>query len=179
MKPIERVKRELSYRGTILEVYTDTVRVKDGSLAKWDYIDHVGAAAVVPVLPDGRILMVRQYRNALDRFTLELPAGKLDARDEPMELCAARELEEETGYRSSRLELLITLNTTVAFCNEKIGIFVARDLEKTHQHLDEDEEVEVEACSLSELLEMIYSQKMTDAKTVAALLAYARLAENR
>ena len=82
--------------------------------------------------------------------------------------------QEESGYRSGNMELLITVNTTVAFCNEKIGIFVARDLIPSHQHLDEDEEIEVEACTIEELMEMIYSQKMTDAKTVAGLLAYSR-----
>ena len=172
MKPIERLGRELSYKGTILEVYTDTVRTKDGSLAKWDYIEHIGAAAVVPVLPDGRILLVRQYRNALDRFTLELPAGKRDAVGEPLEECAARELEEETGYRCAVLEPLITIHTTVAFCNEKIGIFVARDLEKTSQHLDPDEDVEVEAFDPEELLQKIFAGEIMDAKTVAGLLAW-------
>ena len=177
MKPIERLSRELSYRGAVIDVYTDTVRVPNGTVAKWDFIGHVGAAAVVPVLDDGRILMVRQYRNALDRFTLELPAGKLDAAGEPMIECAARELEEETGYRSDDLTPLITLNTTVAFCNEKIGIYVARNLQKTHQNLDADEEIEVEACELEELLAKIFAQEMTDSKTVAALLAYHALSE--
>ena len=172
MKKVERLDRKMVYHGVVIDVYADTVRVPNGNIAKWDFIGHVGAAAVVPVLPDGRILMVKQYRNALDRFTLELPAGKLDAADEPMELCAARELEEETGYRCDHLEYLLTLNTTVAFCNEKIGIYLAKDLVKSHQHLDDDEEVEVSAWKLEDLLEKIYRGEMTDAKTVAALLAY-------
>lgn len=172
MKPVERLSRELSYEGTVIKVYTDTVRVPNEKIAHWDYISHMGAAAVVPVLPDGRILMVRQYRNALDRFTLELPAGKLDRADEPMEECAARELEEETGYHSDNLERLITVNTTVAFCNEKIGIFVARDLVPGSQHLDEDEDIRVEAYTVEELCERIFAQEMTDSKTVAAILAY-------
>lgn len=172
MKPVERLSRELAYEGAVINVYTDTVRVSNGNIAKWDYIGHIGAAAVVPVLEDGRILMVRQYRNALDRFTLEIPAGKLNYADEPMADCAARELEEEMGYRSEKLEPLITVNTTVAFCNEKIGIFVARDLKPSQQHWDEDEEVEGEAYTVEELCDMIFSQKMTDSKTVAAILAY-------
>ncbi len=172
MKKVERLNRKLAYRGAVIDVYQDTVRVPNGNIAQWDFIGHLGAAAVVPVLEDGRILMVRQYRNALDRFTLELPAGKLDAAGEPMEVCAARELEEETGYRSENLELLITVNTTVAFCNEKIGIYVAKNLIPSHQHLDEEEEIEVEAFTIDELTDMIWEQKMTDAKTVAGLLAY-------
>jgi len=118
------------------------------------------------------LLAVKQYRNALDRFTYELPAGKRDAADEPMEVCAARELEEETGYVAGKLLPLITVNTTVAFCNEKIGIFAALDLQKTHQHLDADEEIELYEFTPEELLGMIREQKMTDSKTVAGILAY-------
>ena len=173
MEKVERLSQELAYTGTVIKVYRDHVRVPGGQEADWDYIHHDGAAAVVPVLPDGRILMVRQYRNALDRFTLELPAGKVDAPDEPKELCAARELEEETGYRSDDLKHLITVNTTVAFCNERIEIYTAENLIPTSQHLDEDEDIEVEAYSLESLLAMIYAGKITDAKTSAGILAYA------
>ena len=107
---------------------------------------------MLPVTDDGKILMVRQYRNALDRETLEIPAGKLDDPKEPKIQCAYRELEEETGYRSEHLEYLMSLNTTVAFCDEAIDIFVARDLIPSHQHLDEDEVIEVEAWELKDLL---------------------------
>lgn len=167
-----RLKRQLRYQGTILKIYEDTV-LANGHEAHWDFIHHDGAAAVLPVTNDGKILMVRQYRNALDRETLEIPAGKLDAADEPKIQCAYRELEEETGYRTEHMEYLMSVNTTVAFCDEAIDIFVARDLIPSHQHLDEDEVIDVEAWELKDLLELIYSGKMTDAKTVAAITAYA------
>ena len=169
---VVRLKRELRYEGTILKIYEDTV-MANGHEAHWDFIHHDGAAAVLPVTDDGKILMVRQYRNALDRNTLEIPAGKLDAPDEPKIDCAYRELEEETGYRTEKLEYLMSLNTTVAFCDEAIDIFVARNLIPSHQHLDEDEVIEVEPWDLEDLLELIYTGKMTDAKTVAAISAYA------
>lgn len=172
MESVVRLKRELRYEGAILKIYEDTV-VANGHEAHWDFIHHDGAAAVLPVTDDGKILMVRQYRNALDRDTLEIPAGKLDAPDEPKIECAYRELEEETGYRMERMEYLISLNTTVAFCDEAIDIFVARNLIPSHQHLDEDEVIDVEPWELKDLLELIYSGKMTDAKTVAAITAYA------
>ena len=140
----------------------------------YDYIHHDGAAAVLPVTKDGKILMVRQYRNALDRFTLEIPAGKLDAPDEPKIECAARELEEETGFRGETLEFLMTVNTTVAFCDEQIGVYIAKDLIPSKQHLDADESIDVEEWEVKDLLEMIYTGKMTDAKTIAAILAYAQ-----
>ena len=170
--PVQLIERKLAHRGAVLNVYDDYVEVK-GKRTHWDYIHHDGAAAVLPVLPDGRLLMVRQYRHALSRYTLEIPAGKVDSPEEPKIDCARRELEEETGYRSDHLTPLLNMNTTVAFCDEFIGIFLAEDLEKTHQHLDEDEEIEVEAWTLPALLELIFSGKMTDAKTVAAILAYA------
>ena len=135
---VKRVGRELVYQGTILEVYKDHMEFSNGNTAKWDFIHHDGAAAVVPVMEDGRILMVSQYRNALERMTLEIPAGKLDQPGEPGIECARRELEEETGYRSEELEWLLSLRTTVAFCNEKIEIFVARNLIPSCQHLDEE-----------------------------------------
>ena len=145
---VKRVGRELVYQGTILEVYKDHMEFSNGNTAKWDFIRHDGAAAVVPVMEDGRILMVSQYRNALERMTLEIPAGKLDQPGEPGIECARRELEEETGYRSEELEWLLSLRTTVAFCNEKIEIFVARNLIPSCQHLDEDEFVDVKAYTL-------------------------------
>lgn len=169
---IKRTGRELVHKGAIIDVYTDHMEFPNGHHADWDFIHHDGAAAVVPVLPDGRILMVRQFRNALDRETLEIPAGKLDAADEPGLACARRELNEETGYKSDELEWLITLRTTVAFCNEKIEIYVAKNLIPSKQNLDEDEFVDVKAYTLEELKRMIYDGTIQDSKMVAALLAY-------
>ena len=169
---VRRVGRELVYKGAILEVYKDHMEFANGNHADWDYIHHDGAAAVVPVLPDGRILMVSQYRNALERHTLEIPAGKLDRPDEPGKQCAGRELEEETGYRSDSLEWLITLRTTVAFCDEKIEIYVAKNLAAASQQLDEDEYVDVKAYTIEELKEMIFGGTIEDSKTIAAILAY-------
>ena len=116
--------------------------------------------------------MVRQYRNALERMTLEIPAGKLDDPKEAGIVCATRELEEETGYRSDDLEWLVTLRTTVAFCDEKIDIYVAKNLIHSKQHLDEDEYVDVKAYTLQELKEMIFTGRIEDSKTMAAILAY-------
>ncbi len=170
--PVVRKDRQLKYTGTILKIYEDTV-IANGHEARWDFIHHDGAACVVPVTDEGKILMVRQYRNALDRETLEIPAGKLDNPDEPKSECAARELEEETGYRCEHLEYLMSLNTTIAFCDEAIDVFVARNLIPSKQHLDEDEIIYVEEWSVEELQELIYTGKMTDAKTVASIMAYA------
>ena len=168
----KRLDRKLVYHGTIIDYYRDTIQVPNGNIAEWDFIGHKGAAAVVPVREDGKLLMVKQYRNALERYTLEIPAGARDSREEPFEVCAARELEEETGYRCGSLEHLISIKTTVAFCNEGIEVFVARDLVPTRQHLDPDEYVELTAHSLEELCQWIYEGKIQDSKTVAAIMAY-------
>lgn len=171
--PVVRLDRQLKYQGNILKIYEDTV-LANGHEAHWDYIHHDGAAAVLPVTDDGKILMVRQYRNALNRYTLEIPAGKLDEPDEPKIECAYRELEEETGFRVENLEYLMSLNTTVAFCDEAIDIFVAHHLIPSKQNLDEDEVINVEAWELADLEELIYTGKLTDGKTIAAIMAYAR-----
>ena len=160
---IKRVNRELKFKGTIIDFYQDTMEINGDHTVVWDFIKHKGAAAVVPVTEDGKILMVRQYRNALERYTLEIPAGALDE----------EELEEETGYKSEELEWLITLRTTVAFCNEKIEVYVAKNLIPSKQHLDEDEFIDLKAYSLDELKEKIFTGEIEDAKTVASLMAYA------
>lgn len=170
---VKRVKRELVYEGSILDIYADSMELPDGRIEQWDYVEHrKGAAAVVTVLPDGRLLMVRQYRNALNRFTLEIPAGARDSVTEPTIECAARELEEETGYRCENLEFLISLQTTVAFCNEFIDVYVARDLIPSKQKLDEAEDIELQPYTLEELCRRIYKGEIQDGKTVAAIMAY-------
>lgn len=174
VQKLKRVKRELVRKGAIVDMYTDYIEMPDGRMAEWDYIEHrKGAAAVLPVLPDGKIVMIKQYRNALDRITLEVPAGSRDSVTEDTAVCAKRELEEETGYKCGKLEKILSLKTTVAFCNEFIDVYLATELTPGKQNLDEDEDIDIVICELSELCEKIYAGEIQDAKTVAAILAYA------
>jgi len=173
MTEYKRLDRQLVAKGVIIDYYQDTMQIPNGNVAKWDLIDHKGAAAVVAVRGDGKLLMVKQYRNALERDTLEIPAGGLNGREEPTDQAAARELEEETGYVCSELELLNSIYTTVAFCNEKIDIYLANDLKPGKQHLDEDEFIDVYAYNLEELKQMIFDGKIQDAKTICGILTYA------
>lgn len=173
MAEYKRLKRDLVAKGVIIDYYQDTMLIPNGNTAKWDLIDHKGAAAVVAVRDDGKLLMVRQYRNALERDTLEIPAGGLNGREEPTMDAARRELEEETGYICGSMELLNSIYTTVAFCNEKIDIYLARELKKGKQHLDEDEFLNVEAYSLEELKQMIFECRIQDSKTICGILTYA------
>lgn len=173
---VKRVKRELIHKGAILDIYSDTMELPDGKLEEWDFVSHrKGAAAVVAVRADGKVLMVRQYRNALERMTLEIPAGSRDSATEDTKICAMRELEEETGYKSDDFSFLISLKTTVAFCDEFIDVYLAKNLKPGERHLDEAEFIDVLACEMDDLCEMIYAGKIQDAKTVASLLAYKNL----
>lgn len=173
MEKIRRVARELVAKGSIIEYYHDIMETSEGKTAVWDFIKHNGAVAVVAVREDGKLLMVRQYRNALERETLEIPAGALDYPEEPPLEAALRELSEETGYIAGKIQHLHTLQTTVAFTNERIEMFVATDLKPGEQHLDEEEFIEVEAYTMEELKEMILSSKIQDGKTVCGILTYA------
>lgn len=169
----KRLERTLVQNGKIIDYYQDTVQVPNGNVVKWDFIGHKGAAAMLAVREDGKLLMVRQWRNALDRYTLEIPAGGKNSIEEPTETAAIRELEEETGYIAGKVRFLLSIYTTVAFCNEKIDIYLARDLKRREsQHLDEDEFIDVQAFSLEELVQMIYDGKIEDSKTVSAIMTY-------
>lgn len=173
MGEFKRLKRELVAKGVLFDYYQDTMLVPNGNVTRWDLIDNRGAAAVVAVREDGKILMVRQYRNPLERETLEIPAGGLNGREEPTDAAAMRELREETGYICDHVELLNSIYTTVAFCNEKIDIYLARDLRPGRQCLDEDEDINVEAYSVGELKQMIFECRIQDSKTICGILTYA------
>lgn len=168
-----RLERTLAYKAHIFSLYADRLKMPDGHEVIYDVLTHKGAAAVIPVLDDGRILMVKQYRNAVERVTIEVPAGGRDSLEEPFEKAARRELEEETGYKCEKLERLVTLNTAVAFSDEVVEVFVACGLTKTETNFDEDEFIEICSYRLEELLEMIYSGQIMDSKTVSAIMAYA------
>ncbi len=169
---VERLKRTEIAKGAILTYYHDTVKIPNGHICEFDFLGHQGAAAVLPVREDGKLLLVRQYRNALDRFTLEIPAGGLEGPQEPTREAAARELTEETGFVAGRMDFLLSTVSAVAYCNEKIDIYLARDLQKSERHLDADEYINVEAWEVDDLLELCYNGTLQDAKTVAAVMAY-------
>ena len=171
---LHRTDRQLASAGAVLEFYRDTMVLPDGQVQTWDYVHHKkgGGACTVPVLPDGRILLIRQFRPAIDREALELPAGARDSSGEDPAVTAARELE-ETGYRPGRMTKLAHILTAIAWCNESTDIYLARDLEPvSSQHLDEAEEIELCIMSLDELCSRIFAGEIQDAKTVAGIMAY-------
>lgn len=176
MEHVNRIKREVVYKGTIVDFCQDTMMLPDGSTQMWDLVHHrMGAAAVVAIDDDGKLVMVKQYRPALDRETLEIPAGARDSLTEDTKDTALRELEEEAGYKAGSIKKLIELKPTIAYCDEFIDIYVAKDLIPSKQNLDPEEFIDVCHVELEELLDKIYKYEIQDGKTVSAILAYANI----
>ena len=169
----KRLSTRSVYRGRILDLNLDTVQLPNGEAVDLEIIRHRGAAAVVPVDADGSVWLVRQFRHATDGYLLEVPAGKLD-RDEAPETCAAREVEEEVGRRAGRLEPLGFIWTTPGFTDERIWLYLARDLTETRQALERDEWLTVERLPLEEALRLAEEGTITDAKSVCALVRAAK-----
>lgn len=171
MEKFKRIKRETMFKGIKVTFSRDTLITPSGDEIFFDHIEHPGAAAVLPVTDEGKIVMVTQYRNAVDRFTLEIPAGGRE-KDEDFLVTAKRELEEETGFKSDNFEYLMSVNTEIAFCDEVIEVYVAKDLVPSKQNLDPDEFIDVSFWDLDDLIKKIYAGEIKDCKTSAALLAY-------
>lgn len=162
------IASEAVFDGVLLHVRRDRVRLPDGREAVREWIDHPGAVLIVAQLGDGGIVFVRQFRYPVGRVLLELPAGRIDPGEEP-EACARRELREETGYEARQWQQLGAIDTCVGYANERIDIFMARDLTAVGARPDDDEFVEVESLSPEKADEYARSGRITDAKTIAAL----------
>ena len=158
------------FDGLILHIDHATNRLPNGKLAAREIARHVGASAVVPLDGDGNVWLVRQFRAPIDRVLLEIPAGKLDSKDEDRLLAAKRELREETGVTAGSWTHLTDIFTTPGFSDERISLYLARELSYGESHPDEDEFLNVVRIPLSELVAMILSGEVTDAKTVCAVL---------
>lgn len=162
------IDTERLYDGKIINLRRDRVRLPNGKEAAREVVEHPGAVAIVPVLPDGRIVLVRQFRHPVGQILLEIPAGKLDAGEQP-DACARRELEEEIGHRAGKLTKKAAIFTGPGFTNEIIHIYVAEELQKTALHPDEDEFLEVSAFTPDQIRQLIRTGQICDAKTLAGL----------
>lgn len=170
-KYIEGSNEEV-FSGRLLKVQFDRVELPNGGESTREYIRHPGAVAIVPILPDGRVILVKQCRYPMGTVMWEIPAGKLDmGPEESPDDCARRELSEETGYEAKCWMPLISIATTPGFSDEVIHLYKAWELTKGEQHTDEDEFIGVQAFSPEELLTMIMSGELYDAKTLCALYA--------
>ncbi|NDU85611.1 MAG: NUDIX hydrolase [Ferrovum sp.] len=157
------------YQGSLLHVYEDRVTLPDGKEARREYIKHNGAAAIIPLLDDGTVLLEYQFRYPQRRHYFEIPAGKLDVGEDPF-TAAQRELQEETGYRATRWQRLMCLDLCIAYSTEQITYFLARDLIYEAPDRDEEEFLETLAVPLIEAWRWIEEGRINDAKTVAGLL---------
>ncbi|MEG2776361.1 MAG: NUDIX hydrolase, partial [Cellulosilyticaceae bacterium] len=145
----KRIDRKEVYKGKIFTVAEDTIEFEDGKIAKWDLVLHNGAAAIVPMTEEGEVVLVRQYRNAENGEVLEIPAGKLEGGEDPFE-CAKRELEEEVGYKSDNIQKICSMYSAVGFSDEKLHLYIAKDLMVGKQNLDGDEYIQIERYPLKE-----------------------------
>ena len=163
------IKTKTAYKGTFLTLNSDKVLLPNGNTSNREWIKHPGAVCCVPILPNGKIVLIRQYRYAVKEEMIEIPAGKLDKNEIP-EKCALRELEEEIGYKANKLTLLANIHPAVGFTDEKMWLYLAEDLIKTKQSLDADEFLALSPTKLEEAVDMVWSGEITDVKTIIGIL---------
>ena len=160
---------KIIFQGRFLDVREDEVRLPNDETTTREWINHPGAACIVPILPDGQIALIRQYRYPVLQEMIELPAGKLDPGESPEE-CAKRELEEEIGYKTSKLTYLTHIHPAIGFASEKMWLYLAEELEKTERNTDHDEFVELIPTTVANAVSMVWERKITDVKTIIGIL---------
>ena len=170
----QRISSRRLYDGRILNLRVDEVKIENGKFTSREIVEHRGAAAIVPLLSEGEVILVRQYRYAVSAELLEIPAGTLEPGEEP-EDCAKRELEEETGYRCQAIAKVLECFVAPGYSTEKIHIYLAKGLTKTRTKTEEDENITVESFPFVAALDKIRSGEIQDAKTIAGLQGVAQL----
>ena len=170
----KKISGESVFDGVLLHVKKDDVELPNGHKSVREWIDHQGASSVIPLLPDNQIILVKQFRYPIGQVTLEVPAGKLDSKDEDPLICAVRELSEETGYTAGKIWKLTTIATTVGFSNEVIHLYAATNLTAGKQHPDEDEFINTVKIPLTAAIQMVETGKIIDAKSIISILLLAK-----
>ena len=164
-----KISTEQKFSGRLIDLYLDQVELPNGETTTREWIDHPGAVCIIPILPDGKICLIRQFRYGPGEEFIEIPAGKLDAGEAPLD-CAYRELEEETGYRTNKLTFLTNIHPAIGFSNEKMWMYLAEELELSKKKLDEDEFLELLPTPLNKAVEWVFSGKITDVKTIIGIM---------
>ncbi|GGJ79846.1 ADP-ribose pyrophosphatase [Anoxybacillus voinovskiensis] len=164
------IRQEKIFSGKVIQVYVEDVQLPNGNTSKREIVKHPGAVAILPLTNEGKLVLVRQYRKALERVLVEIPAGKLEKGEEPL-VTARRELEEETGYSAQSMRHLISFYTSPGFADELIHLYVAEGLVKLEEAagLDDDEFVDLLEVTLEEAVAMLETKEIYDAKTAYAL----------
>ena len=163
------IQTKTVHEGAFLTLNIDEVLLPNGNTSTREWIKHPGAVCCIPIFPDGKIGLIKQYRYAVKEQMIEIPAGKLDQNEIP-EKCALRELEEEIGYQSNKLTLLANIHPAIGFTDEKMWLYLAEDLVKTKQSLDADEFLHLFPTKLEEAVEMVWKGEITDVKTIIGIL---------
>jgi ADP-ribose pyrophosphatase len=166
------IKTEQLFHGRIIDLILEEIEDPPGNIRRREIVSHPGGSVVIPLLENGDVLLVRQYRYPLKKFILEAPAGKLEPQEDPLE-AAKRELQEETGYTAKQYEKLTAMYTTPGFCNEVLHIYLATGLQKSSsgQNLDEGEQsLTIELLPFAAVVEMIATGEIADSKTIAGVL---------
>ncbi|MFP5393906.1 MAG: NUDIX domain-containing protein [Gammaproteobacteria bacterium] len=160
-----RIDGDVVYDGKFIQVLRDRIRLPDGKTSQREFIRHPGAVVILPLFDDGRVLLERQFRYPNSQVFIEFPAGKIDPGEDHL-VCAQRELREETGYTAARWDFVTTIHNAIAYSDEHLEIFLARDLTLGEQQLDDGEFLELFTATVPELLEMIRRREITDVKTI-------------
>jgi ADP-ribose pyrophosphatase len=167
----EIIESKYIYKGAILNLRKDKVKLFNDHKTNREVVEHNGGVSIVPITQEGKILLVKQYRIAVDETLLELPAGKLEE-DEDVKLCALRELEEETGYRPEMIEKLFHFYTTPGYSSENLHLFIAKGLKHFGQNLDLGEFIDLVEIDKKDIIPKILSGEIKDSKTIIGLLWY-------
>jgi ADP-ribose pyrophosphatase len=173
----KKLKSEVVYEGPFLKVVKDDVELPNGKTGTREYIPHPGAAMIIPVTDQGRLMMIRQFRYPLQSIFIEFPAGKIDAGETALQ-AAKRELIEEIGQSAKEFKHLTTIHPVIGYSNEHIEIYLAQGLAPAEQHLDEEEFVDVFETSFDDAMKLMKEGKITDVKTMVGLFWYQQVLKN-
>ncbi len=173
----KKLSSESVFKGSLLDVYVDEVQVHNGKRKVREYTKHPGAAAVIPILPDGKIGLIRHYRYPTNQIHIEVPAGKIDS-GEDVELTAKRELQEEIGYIPQKLTYLTKINPCIGYSDESIWLYLGEDLEKVDDYTIGDESIEFYPVTFDKAVELVWTGKITDVKTIISIFWLEKLKYN-
>lgn len=172
------IKVDNIYEGKILSLRVETVEMPDKKYSKREIVDHVKGVGIIAFDGEDSIYLVRQYRKAIDEFTLEIPAGLVEVNEKPIET-AKRELQEEIGYKPLDIEYLFDMHASPGFTNDKLSFFLAKNLEESKLELDEDEFLEEKSYKIEDVYNMVINGEITDAKTIIAVMYAKRLIDEK